>query len=65
MPKDAYEYARNKAHLDFLAITEHNHSEAEGRVAKKYTFDKAPIPNPDIHRLGAAIQNLDLDALVP
>jgi hypothetical protein len=29
-PKEAYAYARQTAHLDFLAITEHNHKKAEG-----------------------------------
>lgn len=28
-PADAYRYARDTGHLDFLAVTEHNHSKAE------------------------------------
>lgn len=29
-PREAYRYARDTAKLDFLAITEHNHSQAQG-----------------------------------
>ena len=29
-PTQAYEHARDEAHLDFLAITEHNHRQADG-----------------------------------
>ena len=32
-PKDAYKYARNTGKLDFLAITEHNHKDAENGAA--------------------------------
>jgi hypothetical protein len=33
-PAEAYRYARDTAHLDFLAITEHNHSKAELGLGK-------------------------------
>jgi hypothetical protein len=33
-PTEAYRYARNVAHLDFLAVTEHNHSKAEQGIPK-------------------------------
>jgi hypothetical protein len=33
-PSEAYKYARDKGHLDFLAITEHNHADCE-RGAKE------------------------------
>src|SRR5262245_14254422 len=32
-PEDAYRHARFEAHLDFLAITEHNHDKAEQGAA--------------------------------
>ena len=34
-PYEAYQYARNKAKLDFLAITEHNHRRAESAAVEK------------------------------
>lgn len=34
-PKEAYEHAKDKAKLDFLAITEHNHAAAEGSGDRK------------------------------
>jgi len=36
-PLEAYKYARDTADLDFLAITEHNHLDAEGSGSKKPT----------------------------
>jgi hypothetical protein len=33
-PAEAYRYARDVGHLDFLAITEHNHSKAENGIPK-------------------------------
>lgn len=36
-PADAYRYARDEADLDFLAITEHNHSKA-GKIAKNHSL---------------------------
>ncbi|MDB6112871.1 MAG: hypothetical protein JWR69_4621 [Pedosphaera sp.] len=39
-PAEAYAYARNKAHLDFLAITEHNHAAAEGAHKPGTPFSK-------------------------
>src|SRR5882672_5014507 len=34
-PSDAYKTARDKAKLDFLAITEHNHSQAESGAGNR------------------------------
>ncbi|UCF44137.1 MAG: CehA/McbA family metallohydrolase [Planctomycetota bacterium] len=34
-PEDAYRYARHTAHLDFLAITEHNHRRAENGAGER------------------------------
>lgn len=31
-PEDAFEHARDRAHLDFMALTEHNHAQA-GKIA--------------------------------
>jgi len=33
-PAEAYQYARDTGHLDFLAITEHNHTKAEQGIGK-------------------------------
>jgi len=34
-PEDAYRYARHTAHLDFLAITDHNHRAAENGAEER------------------------------
>jgi hypothetical protein len=39
-PEEAYTHARDVAHLDFLAITEHNHKAAEGSGEP----DPGPVP---------------------
>lgn len=41
-PEDAYAHARDVAHLDFLAITEHNHSQAGGAIARDHTLYTGP-----------------------
>lgn len=33
-----------------------------GRVAKERAFDESPVSNPDIHRLGAAVEDFNFDA---
>src|SRR5215470_17383292 len=51
-PAEAYNHARNVAHLDFLVITDHNHREAENGasadrrdgvlIAKDHTLYEGP-----------------------
>jgi lamin tail-like protein len=43
-PAQAYQFARDSAHLDFLAITEHNHSAAEGSGDRRDTLLIAKNP---------------------
>jgi hypothetical protein len=37
-PADAYAHARDVAGIDFLAVTEHNHSQAGGAIARDHTL---------------------------
>jgi hypothetical protein len=37
-PADAYDHARDVAGIDFLAVTEHNHSQAGGAIARDHTL---------------------------
>lgn len=39
-PVEAFRYAREQGHLDFMAITEHNHAAAEGRHKAGKPYDR-------------------------
>jgi hypothetical protein len=44
-PQEAYAHARSVAHLDFLAVTEHNHASAQSKIAADHSLYNGSRPD--------------------
>lgn len=44
-PREAYSHARSVAHLDFLAVTEHNHASAQSKIAADHSLYNGSRPD--------------------
>lgn len=56
-PEDAYRHARDVARLDFLAVTEHNHTQAGGAIARDHTLYEGPRADSLISTAGRLTQD--------
>lgn len=61
LPEQAYVHARDQGHLDFLALTEHNHSEAGGSSGNRIADDHARYEGPRTDGLIPTATRLTVD----
>lgn len=60
-PREAFQYARNTAGIHFLALTEHNHSEAAGNDGISISTNNALYKGADANSLISAARSLSQD----